>query len=154
MSPLLHTVAPSSTVRNLRWHQLYGSAAALALAETMRGDQRLYVVIADGARELERLTAELRFFGSDQLILLRLPDWEVLPYDLFSPHPDIISERLQTLFELPQVNTAASSSQPTRSRSVCRRAIMCRAAHSSCAAASHSRSSLSANASRRPATRA
>jgi transcription-repair coupling factor (superfamily II helicase) len=103
MSPLLHTVAPSSTVRNLRWHQLYGSAAALALAEAMRADQRLYVVIADGARELERLSAELRFFGSDALTLLRLPDWEVLPYDLFSPHPDIISERLQTLFDLPQV---------------------------------------------------
>jgi transcription-repair coupling factor (superfamily II helicase) len=103
MSPLLHTVAPSAAVPNLRWHQLYGSAAALALAETMRADQRLYVVIADGARELERFSAELRFFGSDQLILLRLPDWEVLPYDLFSPHPDIISERLQTLFELPQV---------------------------------------------------
>ena len=33
---------------------------------------------------------------------MRLPDWEVLPYDLFSPHPDIISERLRTLFELPQ----------------------------------------------------
>jgi transcription-repair coupling factor (superfamily II helicase) len=88
---------------HLRWHQLYGSAAALALAETMRADQRLYVLIADGARELERLTAELRFFGSGALPLLRLPDWEVLPYDLFSPHPDIISERLKTLFELPHV---------------------------------------------------
>jgi transcription-repair coupling factor (superfamily II helicase) len=88
---------------HLRWHQLYGSAAALALAETMRADRRLYVLIADGARELERLTAELRFFGSGALPLLRLPDWEVLPYDLFSPHPDIISERLKTLFELPHV---------------------------------------------------
>ena len=60
------------------------------------------MVIADAARELERLTAELRFFAGAALPLLRLPDWEVLPYDLFSPHPDIISERLQTLFELPQ----------------------------------------------------
>ena len=61
----------------------------------------LYVLIADGARELELLSAELRFFTSGALPLLRLPDWEVLPYDLFSPHPDIISERLQTLYELP-----------------------------------------------------
>ena len=45
----------------------------------------------------------MHFFAGASLPLLRLPDWEVLPYDLFSPHPDIISERLRTLFELPQV---------------------------------------------------
>ena len=61
------------------------------------------MLIADGARELDRLSAELRFFAGDALPLLRLPDWEVLPYDLFSPHPDIVSERLKTLFELPHV---------------------------------------------------
>ena len=37
-----------------------------------------------------------------RLALFTLPDWEVLPYDLFSPHPDITSERLRTLFALPQ----------------------------------------------------
>src|ERR1700739_52685 len=101
MSSLLHPPVPSSAVPRLRWHQLYGSAAALALAEAARVDRRLYVLIVDGARELERLSAELRFFSSGALPLLRLPDWEVLPYDLFSPHPDIISERLQKLYELP-----------------------------------------------------
>src|SRR2546430_6722520 len=94
---------PAGAHRRLRWHQLYGSAAALALAEATRADRRLYVVIVDAARELERLTAELRFFAGEELALLRLPDWEVLPYELFSPHPDIISERLKTLFELPQL---------------------------------------------------
>ncbi len=102
MSSLLTPPVPTSKARRIRWHQLYGSAAALALADATRGDQRLYVVIADAARELERLTAELRFFAGDRLPLLTLPDWEILPYDLFSPHPDIISERLLTLFELPQ----------------------------------------------------
>jgi transcription-repair coupling factor (superfamily II helicase) len=101
MSALLHPPIPTAASPRLRWHQLYGSAAALALAEGLQADRRLYVLIADGARELERLTAELRFFAGEALPLLRLPDWEVLPYDLFSPHPDIISERLQTLFELP-----------------------------------------------------
>src|SRR5499425_3331131 len=101
MSALLQPPTPGGASPRLRWHQLYGSAAALALAEAARTDRRLYVVIADGARELERLSAELRFFTSGALPLLRLPDWEVLPYDLFSPHPDIISERLQTLYELP-----------------------------------------------------
>src|SRR6202163_266259 len=103
MPALLNPPLPAGVHRRLRWHQLYGSAAALALAEATRADRRLYVVIVDAARELERLTAELRFFGAEALPLLRLPDWEVLPYDLFSPHPDITSERLKTLFELPQL---------------------------------------------------
>ncbi|HEY0768568.1 MAG TPA: transcription-repair coupling factor [Steroidobacteraceae bacterium] len=103
MASLLNPPLPAGVHRRLRWHQLYGSAAALALAEATRADRRLYVVIVDAARELERLTAELRFFAADALPLLRLPDWEVLPYDLFSPHPDIISERLRTLFELPHL---------------------------------------------------
>jgi transcription-repair coupling factor (superfamily II helicase) len=103
MTPLLKPPVPTAALPHLRWHQLYGSAAALALAEAMRADRRLYVVIVDAARELERLTAEVRFFAGDSVPLLRLPDWEVLPYDLFSPHPDIVSERLQTLFELPRV---------------------------------------------------
>jgi transcription-repair coupling factor (superfamily II helicase) len=104
MPSLLNPPVPSAARRRLRWHQLYGSAAALALAEATRADRRLYVVIVDAARELERLTAELRFFASESLPLLTLPDWEVLPYDLFSPHPDIISERLRTLFELPRAH--------------------------------------------------
>ena len=104
---LLNPPVPSAARPKLRWHQLYGSAAALALAEATRGDHRLYVVIVDAARDLERLTAELKFFASEHLPLLTLPDWEVLPYDLFSPHPDIISDRLRTLYELPMPTIAA-----------------------------------------------
>src|SRR5262249_43455407 len=99
---LRNLAVPTSKLRRLSWHQLYGSAAALALAEATRSDQRLYVVVTDDARELERLSSELQFFASESLPLLTLPDWEVLPYDLFSPHPDITSERLRTLFELPR----------------------------------------------------
>ena len=99
---ILNPPVPSAARRHLRWQQLHGSAPALALAEATHSDQRLYVVVADAARELDRLAAELRFFAGERLTLLAFPDWEVLPYDLFSPHPDIISERLRTLFELPQ----------------------------------------------------
>src|SRR5256886_10159435 len=103
MPSLLNPPLPAGAHRRVRWHQLYGSAAALALGEATHADRRLYVVIVDAARELERLTAQLRFFAGEELALLRLPDWEVLPYELFSPHPDITSERLKTLFELPQL---------------------------------------------------
>jgi transcription-repair coupling factor (superfamily II helicase) len=102
MSRVLRPPVPSAERPTLRWHQLYGSAAALALAEALQADSRLYVIVADGARELERLSAELRFYGGDSLDLLTFPDWEVLPYDLFSPHPDITSDRLRALYELPQ----------------------------------------------------
>ena len=98
---VLNPPVPSAARRHLRWQQLHGSASALALAEATHSDQKLYVVVADAARELDRLAAELRFFAGERLTLLAFPDWEVLPYDLFSPHPDIISERLRTLFELP-----------------------------------------------------
>jgi transcription-repair coupling factor (superfamily II helicase) len=102
MSSLLRPPIPSAKRPSLRWHQLYGSAAALALAEAVEADPRLYVIVADGARELEQLSSELQFFSGEGLTLLTFPDWEVLPYDLFSPHPDITSERLRSLFELPR----------------------------------------------------
>src|SRR6202035_1070859 len=100
MPSLLNPPLPAGAHRRLRWHQLYGSAAALALAEATRADRRLYVVIVDAARELERLTAGVRFFRAAGL---GLPDGKALPSPLFPPHPDITSERLKTLFELPQL---------------------------------------------------
>ena len=102
---LLKPPVPTHAQRRIEWRQLYGSAAALALAEAIRSDARLYVVIAADARELERRSAELRFFTGNRLAVFTLPDWEVLPYDLFSPHPDITSERLRTLFALPQTHS-------------------------------------------------
>ncbi|MBV9345557.1 MAG: DEAD/DEAH box helicase, partial [Gammaproteobacteria bacterium] len=102
MTLLLNPPLPSAATPHLRWQQLYGSAAALAVAEATQRDTRFYVAIANGARELERFSAELEFFSGGALPLLRLPDWEILPYDLFSPHPDIVSERLRTLDELPR----------------------------------------------------
>ncbi|HTT00789.1 MAG TPA: transcription-repair coupling factor [Steroidobacteraceae bacterium] len=99
---LLEPPVPTSAQRHIRWQQLYGSAAALALAEALARDERLYVVVTRGARELERLEAEMRFFSGAEHAPLTLPDWEILPYELFSPHPDITSERLRTLYELPQ----------------------------------------------------
>jgi transcription-repair coupling factor (superfamily II helicase) len=85
----------------VRWTGLHGSAAALALAETARQDDRPWLVIEPDSRSLERRRAELGFFVREGLPVLTLPDWEVLPWDLFSPLPDIVSERLRTLAELP-----------------------------------------------------
>ena len=85
-----------------RWGKLYGSAAGLALAEAAARMAAPLLAVTASSRDAERLTAELRFYlGGQDLPVLSLPDWETLPYDLFSPHQDIISERLATLAALP-----------------------------------------------------
>lgn len=59
------------------------------------------VIITSNAFEAQRLLEELPFFAPDIKVNL-LPDWETLPYDVFSPHPDLISERLATLYQISQ----------------------------------------------------
>src|SRR5579863_2113201 len=103
MSALLHPPLPDPNARRWRWRGLHGSARALALAEAAAADTRPWMFVAADTRELEQLGAELRFFGGGSFEILTLPDWEVLPYDIFSPHPDIVSERLRTLSRLPQM---------------------------------------------------
>lgn len=52
----------------------------------------------------QRLEYSLRFYMAEENIsILQFPDWETLPYDKFSPHQDIISERLTTLSKLPNL---------------------------------------------------
>ena len=94
---------PSSDKPRVRWGQLYGSAMALKLAEAAQLLDAPLLVIATNARELSRLEDELRVFLPKSLELLSIPGWETLPYDLFAPHPDIISQRLSTLARLPHL---------------------------------------------------
>jgi transcription-repair coupling factor (superfamily II helicase) len=77
---------------------LAGAADALYLAEMARQAAPLVVVCAS-AWDANRLTEELRWFDPE-LRVCAFPDWETLPYDTFSPHPDLISERLATLHQI------------------------------------------------------
>jgi transcription-repair coupling factor (superfamily II helicase) len=72
-----------------------GSADALHLA---RESARPLLVLAASASDAERLREEIAWFDP-KLRVHRLPDWEILPYDQFSPHPDLVSERLSTLWQ-------------------------------------------------------
>jgi transcription-repair coupling factor (superfamily II helicase) len=94
---------PSADKPRVRWGQLYGSAMALKLAEAAQLLEGPLLVITASARELSRLEDELRVFLPKALPLLSIPGWETLPYDLFAPHPDIISQRLSTLSRLPHL---------------------------------------------------
>ena len=87
------------------WTALHGSARGLAVASlARRADAPVLVVTAD-SRTAYRLEAELEFFLDDDIGILRFPDWETLPYDLFSPHQDIVSERLETVARLPSLES-------------------------------------------------
>ena len=99
--PVLPGPDESQPLRHWPW--LEGSARALALATAAGADRRLWVVLADNARELDRLRRELEFFTGRDLPVLQLPDWEVLPYEQFSPLPDLVSERVATLARLPEI---------------------------------------------------
>ena len=90
---LFSPAAPSS-----RQSGLIGAADALYLAERARHRSPLVVVCAS-AWDAQRLTEELRWFDPALRVCL-FPDWETLPYDNFSPHPDLISERLATLYQV------------------------------------------------------
>ncbi|HWK73756.1 MAG TPA: transcription-repair coupling factor [Povalibacter sp.] len=94
---------PSKAQPQVRWGQLYGSATSLWLAEAARRASAPLLVIAADARQASRLEDELRFFCESQLYIESFPDWETLPYDLFSPHPDIVSQRLRMLATLPRL---------------------------------------------------
>ncbi len=94
---------PSKAQLHVRWGQLYGSATSLWLAEAARKASGPLFVIAADARQASRMEDELRFFCEPGSYIEHFPAWETLPYDLFSPHPDIVSQRLRMLSTLPRL---------------------------------------------------
>ncbi len=58
-------------------------------------------MLADDARHADQLEAEIRFFAGDAFDVLHFVEWETLPWDSFSPHQDIISQRLRVLSQMP-----------------------------------------------------
>ncbi|CAA0088326.1 Transcription-repair-coupling factor [Zhongshania aliphaticivorans] len=83
----------------LHWGNIPSASHGLIAAELAKSvDAPILLLTADTASAYQ-LEQNLRFF-CDSLIVRLLPDWETLPYDNFSPHEDIVSERLRTLSEL------------------------------------------------------
>ena len=94
---------PTSPKHRRYWAAPHGSALALTLAETGRAHAGLVVAVARDTHAAHALEAELGVFAGNDLDVLHFPDWETLPYDLFAPHPDIVSQRIATLYRLPAV---------------------------------------------------
>ncbi|MEO8161334.1 MAG: transcription-repair coupling factor, partial [Arenimonas sp.] len=64
--------------------------------------QGLVLAVARDSHAATALENDLRVLAGD-LPIVHFPDWETLPYDLFSPHPDIVSQRVAALYRLPSV---------------------------------------------------
>ncbi len=98
-------VLPRSTGEHVKWGRLYGSAFGMVLSQAARKNAGPVVVITADMNMTTRLEDELQFYlsGTDDIPILAFPDWETLPYDIFSPHQDIISQRLEALYRLPSL---------------------------------------------------
>lgn len=84
------------------WANLPGSAAALAAINAASNHDGIGIIVTPDTASANRWLRSLEFFRPASLPLLSFPDWETLPYDGFSPHQDIVSERLASLQALPK----------------------------------------------------
>ena len=98
---------PHKARQPLFWSGLKGCGDALALASSIKNEKRLFIIVTADTQSALRLEQELAFFLNASYPILQFPDWETLPYDVFSPLPEIISERLKTLALLSQTKRGA-----------------------------------------------
>ena len=89
----------------ISYGRLAGSSKTLAIAEAALYSERVTVVVTENTPMAHRLETELTsLLDQNGFPVFTFPDWEILPYDTFSPHQDIISQRLLTLYQLPRLS--------------------------------------------------
>lgn len=98
---------PQNTSDRYRWSNLSGASIGLALSGVIQHKQQPLLIIVPDNLTIAHLIEELYFFSGHTDNILHFPDWETLPYDHFSPHQDIISERLAALYRMPQMKQGA-----------------------------------------------
>lgn len=115
---------PAPNVAGLtHWECQNASAHSLLLAELLKRQSVPTLIVAEDQAELAKLHEEISFYLHDRKPLITFGDWETLPYDHFSPHQDIISDRLLALSRLPHltqggiITTLSTLMQPLASPS-------------------------------------
>ncbi len=88
----------SDTVES--WSGLHGSSLAIAIQAAAIAHDGVSFIITRSSHQAQMLAADLELLSIGSLPVQLFPDHETLPYDPFSPHPDIIAERLKTLSSL------------------------------------------------------
>ncbi len=122
MSDAILALPLPAPAQHLRWPALPGSCAALAVADATRRHGGVVLAVCSGEQQAYRLEEELGFFLAGEHAIVHLPDTEVLPYDHFSAHQEILSARLAALDRLPRmqrgvvVTTADALIQPLAPR--------------------------------------
>ncbi|MEH6714014.1 MAG: transcription-repair coupling factor, partial [Paraglaciecola polaris] len=91
----------------IHWGNLHGSSLAMAIANAASKTKGPILLVTADTPSAMKLEKELSFFLLGKKVQVQLfPDWETLPYDNFSPHQDIISQRLETLYRLTQAQNS------------------------------------------------
>ncbi|WP_319557544.1 transcription-repair coupling factor [Thiomicrorhabdus sp.] len=88
------------------WNLNNRAESALLIANFAQQIDGPSVIVTDDSQAADQLQESLNFFLQERLPVLKFPEWETLPYDRFSPHQDIVSERLKTLYRLPECQQA------------------------------------------------
>jgi transcription-repair coupling factor (superfamily II helicase) len=102
MTQTILPIPKSGKTERIELKQKGEDALSLAtLASQLKKTKQALIIITANGFDAQRLLEEIPFFAPELSVHL-LPDWETLPYDQFSPHPDLISERLTTLYQIAQ----------------------------------------------------
>ena len=105
--PIVSPPLPKNRGETLNWVGLHGSASSFAVSKLARNhDKGPIVYLCSQAQNMGLIAKELAFFLGREFPIVQFPDWECLPYDRVSPHPDITSQRLSCLNRLPQLQQA------------------------------------------------
>ncbi len=99
LATILNPVYPDKQTRKISWAQLHGCSQDLLIANAAKEYKGLIVLVTLDSHSAYTAEANIRFFSELENIHI-FPDWETLPYDVFSPHEDLISDRLKALFQL------------------------------------------------------
>jgi transcription-repair coupling factor (superfamily II helicase) len=99
--PILFASPAESAARTSSVGRAIGPVTALAAVELAQHARRPLLLLATDPRHADQLEGEIRFFAAGRLPVLHFVEWETLPYDSFSPHQDIVSQRLAVMASLP-----------------------------------------------------
>ena len=99
---ILNPLYPDKKSQIISWTQLHGCSQDLLIANAAKEYKGLIVLVTPDSHSAYTAEANIRFFSELENIHI-FPDWETLPYDVFSPHEDLISDRLKALHQLRSI---------------------------------------------------
>ena len=100
MSGIENFITPTKPGDLRRIGGVEGAATGWLIDKLRHQHEGPMLVLCNDNESARRIRREIRFFAGESLPVMLFPDWETLAYDSFSPHQDITSARLETLYRL------------------------------------------------------